>query len=156
MSIALHRVPGAAITVLLLAACGPVIESMRVTPAPVEPRPAGHAVRIYLATQPRCPFEEIALLTAKEGDLMRHAFRSDHTADLLRKRARQLGGDAIVGLAEVIEDEGLTTTQTVSRSRTADSTESTSSVKVQTDVAPNRTRRLEGTVVRFTRDDCRD
>ena len=96
MSLALHRVPGAVIAAaLLLAACSPVIESMRMTPAPLDPRPAGHAVRIYTATQPRCPFEEIALLTAKQADLPRHAFRSDRTADLLRKRARQLGGDAI-------------------------------------------------------------
>jgi hypothetical protein len=147
----------AAMTALLLVmACAPAIESMRTTPAPLDPRPADHAVRLYTSTRPRCPFEEIALLTAEDTGFMRYSLLSDQTADLLRARVRSLGGDAIVGLGEVIQDDGVTTTQTVSRSSTADTTGSSSSVQVKTDVTPNRTHRLQGLVVRFTRDGCRD
>jgi hypothetical protein len=147
---------GAATGLLLLAACVPVIESMRTTPVPLEPRPADHAVRLYTATRPRCPYEEIGLLTAEDTGLMRYALLSDQTADLLRARVRTLGGDAIVGLGEVIQDDGITTTHTVSQSTTADTTGSASSVQVKTDVTPNYTRRLRGLVVRFTREGCRE
>ena len=145
-----------AAAMLLLAACAPKIVSMRTTPVALESRPAGHPVRLYTSTLPRCPYDEIALLTAEPADLPRYRLLSDHTADLLRARVRQLGGDAILGLTQVVEDNGVTTTRTVSRSSTVDTTSSSSSLEVKTDVTPNRTQRLVGTVVRFTRDDCRD
>jgi hypothetical protein len=147
---------GAATALVLVAACVPVIESMRTTPAPLEPRPADHAVRLYTSTRPRCPYQEIAVLTAEDTGLMRYALLSDSTAELLRARVRRLGGDAIVGLGEVIQDDGVTTTHTVSGSTTADTAGSATSIQVKTDVTPNRTRRLQGLVVRFTREDCRD
>jgi hypothetical protein len=157
MSRAIRHVPAViSSAVLLLAACLPKIESMRTTPVPLEARPAGHPIRLYFTTRPRCPYEEIAMLAAGEQDLMRYPLRSDQTAELLRARARQLGGDAIIGLGEVIEDRGVTTTHTVSRTTTGDSTASQSTTALTTDVTPNRTRHLQGTVVRFTRDDCRD
>jgi len=112
--------------------------------------------RIYAATQPRCPFDEVALITADERLVMWNGLWTDHTADRLRDRVRRLGGDAIVGLTEFTEDRGTTTTQTVSRSREADSTTSQSSAEFKTSVTPHRERRLQGIVVRFTRDDCRD
>src|SRR5688572_30499098 len=114
----LRRMKGEMTALVLLAACVPVIESMRTTPAPLDPRPAGHAVRLYTSTRPRCPYDEIALLSAEDTGLMRYALLSDQTAELLRARVRSLGGDAMVGLGEVILDDGVTTTQTVSRSTT--------------------------------------
>ncbi len=96
------------------------------------------------------------MLTAEDTGLMRYALLSDSTAELLRARVRRLGGDAIVGLGEVIQDDGVTTTHTVSGSTTADTAGSATSIQVKTDVTPNRTRRLQGLVVRFTREDCRD
>ena len=81
----------AAALVALITACAPALESMRMTPVALEPRPANHPVRIYEATLPRCSFEEIAVVTAEDVGLLRHSLRSDHTAELLR--VRQLFGD---------------------------------------------------------------
>ena len=63
---------------------------MRMTPAPLEPRPAGHPVRIYTATAPRCPVEEIALLTAESGEARATYDLYLATAELARALGRPI------------------------------------------------------------------
>jgi hypothetical protein len=144
------------VMLLVLAACGPSINSMRTAAVPLQPQPPTHPVRFYLSTQPRCPAEEVGLVLADETMVMVAGLQSEYTGELLRQRVRQLGGDAIVGLHEVVEDLGVTTTRTISRSGTMDSTAVSSSAEFKTNVTPNRLRRLQGTVVRFTQADCRE
>ena len=134
----------------LLGACASTIESMRITPLPLDPKPFAHPVRLYFTAKPRCPYEEIAVVRVDE------VLMSDYTADQLRSRVRRLGGDAVVGITEVVEDHGLVRTETVSRSRDGDSTSSKSSTEYRTAVRPDLWRYLEGKVVHFTQTDCRE
>jgi len=156
MLVRVRSVAVAALAGLVLSACGPVVESMRIAAVPLEPRPVDYPIRIYTNTAPRCAFEEIGWLTAEETDFMMNPLMSEHTAERLRARARMLGGDAIVGFRERIRDNGLSTIQTVSSSTKSDSVSATTQTELKTDTSPNVSRRLEGVVVRFTNDGCRD
>ena len=156
----MSRLPAVPVSLLVVTlacvACMPPVETMRLTAAPLDPRPAGHPVRLYASAPPRCPVEEVGLVQVHAVDFMRFGLWSDRMGDLLRGRARRLGGDAVVGLAETVEDLGLTTTQTATGSAARDSSKASSSLELTTTVAPNRARRLQGTVVRFTQADCRE
>lgn len=80
---------------LLLVGCsrGPAIESMVFLPTPAAALAVDAPVRIYRNSLPRCEFEEVGLIRTWGGGL-------DRQAEALRKRARQMGGAAIVGLTQ--------------------------------------------------------
>jgi hypothetical protein len=89
---------------LLLAACGPSISSGSFGPDGSQPRPKDAPVRIYQAARPNCEFQEIGIVRGQP----RTRFDSlDDIFDAMRSRARDMGGDAIVGLA-VQEQRGET------------------------------------------------
>jgi hypothetical protein len=61
--------------------------------APYEPRPADHPIRLFSSQLPTCPFDEIAIVSARrEFNLVSTAA----VTEALRKKARELGGDALV------------------------------------------------------------
>jgi hypothetical protein len=79
-------------------ACGPSVRPATYLPQPqqhVETDPA--AMRIYEHTRPDCDFEEIGRVTGRRGS----PFNSmDQIANAMRRRAAQMGGDAIIEFAE--------------------------------------------------------
>jgi hypothetical protein len=87
-------------------------------PEPLAPRPANYAIRIYRATQPRCAFDKIALLSTDQTVDIR---TTDQLDEVLRVSARESGGDAVIDLAsesrtsggEVSSDGFVTTYKTV-------------------------------------------
>lgn len=80
---------------LACAACGPRIREARFRTYP--PRDASHEILVYQTTRPECSFEEVGTITVEK----RNAFvSSQEMLDSLRERARRMGGDALLGLAE--------------------------------------------------------
>jgi hypothetical protein len=79
---------------LLLAACGPAVESARYQPAPAAPRSDPAAIRIYENTVPLCDFTELGVVRVTP----RHGWHSlESMVERLRARAAELGGDAVLG-----------------------------------------------------------
>ena len=88
----------------LLAGCGPTVQSMRFTPVREASRNAEHPIQIYRVGAPSCAFEELGLVTGQPSGLFRNSL--DHVAEGMRKHARRMGGDAIVGLSRGQRDSG--------------------------------------------------
>ncbi len=78
---------------LALPACVTSTRVVRLSPTPHEPRPENTAIELYSAHLPRCPFEEIGIVSAHRETWL---VPGDAVADALRNRARELGGDAVV------------------------------------------------------------
>ena len=84
------------LTVILLLGCAPHTHVTRLSPTKHEPAPADALVQLYSQKLPTCPFEELALVTASSG-----GFSFASSGGLVRalsKRARNLGGHALVGV----------------------------------------------------------
>jgi hypothetical protein len=96
---------------MLVTACavlsGPTVRVTKLWPEPLEPRPAGYEIRIYQEKQPRCAFDEIARLST---DQTADIHTGDALAEILRVKARELGGDAIINLASETRTAGATGT----------------------------------------------
>lgn len=78
------------------AACAPSVQSASYTTLP-EPRVAGEGMRIYEHTRPDCPFEELGRVTGWRR-LPTHT--PDDVAKAMRRRASEMGGDAIIAFGE--------------------------------------------------------
>src|SRR5690606_22612155 len=61
------------------------------------PRPADHPIQVYHTQVPECPYEELGLVRATQPNSL-VPMRSVQEAML--KRARLMGGDAILGVRE--------------------------------------------------------
>ena len=73
----------------------------RLSPTTYEPRPSGTPIPLYSSQLPTCEFKEIAIVKA-----WRDGFQSpDGLVDALRKKAGQLGGDALVRVSFGERDE---------------------------------------------------
>ncbi|HYR12412.1 MAG TPA: hypothetical protein VEQ60_31785 [Longimicrobium sp.] len=83
---------------LAAAACGPSVQSASYVrlPQPPAERDAA-AMRIYEHTRPDCAFEELGRLTGRRR-LPTHS--PDEIADAMRRRAAEMGGDAIIAFGE--------------------------------------------------------
>jgi hypothetical protein len=114
---------------VLLAACGVAVESAPFKSLP--PRPADHEIVLFSTKLPSCPYEEIGVVNATRRDSYT---RYEALLDALKARAREMGGDAIVGLGQQ---------QAVSGGTVIGSTVSIGSSDV-----------LAGTVIRFTESGC--
>ena len=81
-----------AATVTLLG-CG---LSIRTTPlsGPYPPRPADAEVLVWSVDIPECPFEELGLMTVREG----YGARGPAVLVGMKREARRMGGDALIGL----------------------------------------------------------
>jgi hypothetical protein len=116
----------------LLSACAPAVDTVRLSPVPYPPRPADFRIRMYSTERPQCPFEEIGTVRARKPNWF---VSMEDVAESVRQVARELGGDAVIGVTNASQISGGTVIG--------------SSVSVDTDPV------LSGTVIRFTADDCR-
>jgi|SRR5688572_20017639 len=114
--------------VLLVTACGPSISSAPFVSR--EPRPSDHPILFYSSKLPTCPYEEIGVIHGTAGRSL------EATLNGVRKRARAMGGDAVVGLSQP---------QTVS-----------GGTVVGNIVSVGASEGLAGTVIRFTDESCRE
>lgn len=86
------------------AGCSPVVRSTRIGGS-FPPRPVSSDVQLYSVRLPECPFEEIGLIDMeKEPGFFRRS--SEERLDAMKTKARQMGGDAIIGLAQLPPTEG--------------------------------------------------
>jgi hypothetical protein len=76
---------------LLTVGCGPQISSSVFVTAP--PKSPDHEILVFLTRTPECPYEELGTIKASEG-----AFAGGVSTYMpaIKKRARELGGDALV------------------------------------------------------------
>lgn len=120
----------AALLSVVLASCSPAVRATSFVRLP--PQAPDHPIRIYRSMKPECPVEEIGLVSSRQRNKL---ISMDAVLEALRKRAREMGGDAVVDLAETNEAQG--------------------AVATGRSVAVDRDPVLSGTVVRFTDPDCR-
>lgn len=111
------------IAMVLLVGCSPAIQASRFETFP--PRPPDYPIKLYAEERPNCPYTEVGTLRVTK----RHSWVSmDDVTKAFRDKAREMGGDAVVGVAQV----GGERTNTGTKVRTA----------------------LVGTVIRFKKPDC--
>ncbi|HEU4882550.1 MAG TPA: hypothetical protein VFT45_09905 [Longimicrobium sp.] len=122
---------------LAAAACAPAVASTSYVrlPQPRAERDAA-AIRVYEHTRPACAFEEIGRVA---GRRTLPTQSPDDILDAMRRRASQMGGDAIIAFAEQ-QDGPSGVIITVSESASAGTIVTSSA--------------LVGTVVRFTDASC--
>lgn len=79
------------------AACGPAVESATYRPLPAPRAESDGMMHIYEHTQPDCPFEELGRLS---GWRRLPTQTPDDVANAMRRRAGEMGGDAIIGFGQ--------------------------------------------------------
>jgi hypothetical protein len=118
------------LAVVMTTACAPQVRSVRFDGA-AEPRPDTHPIRIYSSRVPDCPYEEMGLVRAREAPAA-IGTSMEALLEAMRVRARRMGGDAIVGIAQAGTPDG----------------------SPASGVSLNASDGLSGTVVRFTDPAC--
>jgi hypothetical protein len=119
----------AIVTIALLTGCSPAVRSTAFIALP--PQPPSHPIRIFQSTQPECPFEEVGLVSSRQRNKL---ISMDEVLAALREKAREMGGDAVIGLSEANESQGARRTGQA--------------------VVVDRDPVLSGTVIRFTDRQC--
>lgn len=84
------------LTVILVLGCAPQTHVTRLSPTTYQAASADAPVQLYSQQHPSCPFEELALVTASASGFSFAS--SDGLVRALSKRARRLGGHALVGV----------------------------------------------------------
>ncbi|HEX8392772.1 MAG TPA: hypothetical protein VF665_10490 [Longimicrobium sp.] len=82
-------------SLVALAACAPSVQSARFGAGETAPRPAEAQVRVYQQNRPTCAFTEVGWVS---GSRRLPTQSPDAVLAAMRERAKQMGGDAIVGL----------------------------------------------------------
>jgi hypothetical protein len=121
---------------LAAAACGPAVQSATYMPLPQPRAQSAGMMRIYEHTQPDCAFEELGRLSGWRR-LPTHT--PDDVANAMRRRASEMGGDAIIAFGQ--REEGPSGVIVPISENASIGTISSSTVFV-------------GTVVRFTDPGC--
>ena len=125
--------------VVVLAGCMTGIDSAVFLPAP--PGAREKVIRIYQTQLPTCRYDELGMITWKRP----HGFmKLQKGVELMRERAREMGGDAIVAFGMGERMNGTTTTTRVD------------SASVTTSSSLDREHIASGTVIRFTEAGCAD
>ena len=95
----LRRVLGILLAILATACIPstPYTSLTRLSPTPYPPRPADYPIRFFQATAPRCAFQEIATVKATRSLFWQ---KREQVPEALRAKARESGGDAIIGFRE--------------------------------------------------------
>jgi hypothetical protein len=119
---------------LLLTGCSPAVSLTKLWPTPLEPRPANYPIRFFREQRPRCAFDELATVSARPTDVWH---TNDKVIEVLRLKAREVGGDAIIGFATESQVTG-----------------AAPSYSGNGGVALNRNVVLSGTIVRFKNPQC--
>jgi hypothetical protein len=128
-----RRLMTAALFVPTLTACAPRVDTVRLSPVPYPARPHDFRIRMYSTGRPRCPFEEVGTVRSKKPGFW---VSMEDVAESVRQAARELGGDAIIGVTNAEQISGGTVIGPT----------------VTVDTEPV----LSGTVIRFRDDDCRE
>ncbi len=118
------------VSLLLLTACGPAISSALFKQA--APLPPDSEVRLYSTKAPSCPYEEIGVVKGRR----RAPASLQDVLTAMKRRAREMGGDGIVGLGQGRTVTGATVVGDVASLDVSDG--------------------LAGTVIRFTDPSCRE
>lgn len=93
----------ATMVLLLAAICGCTAATRATRFAAYPPRPPDHEIRIYRTRVPDQPYEEIGIVSSRQ----RNKFISmEAVLEALKREAREMGGDAIIGLTETNEVQG--------------------------------------------------
>ena len=121
------------LAVPMLIGCAPSVDTVRLSPVRYPPRPADFRIRMYSTERPRCPFEELGTVRSRKPGFW---VSMEDVAESVRDVAREMGGDAIIGVTNATQLNGGTVIG--------------STVSIDTDPV------LSGTVVRFKDDDCRE
>jgi hypothetical protein len=85
-------------------AAGPTVRVTNLRPESWEARPADYDIRIYTDKEPRCAYTTIAQLAT---DQTRDIRTVDDLLKILRGKARELGGDAIMKLGQETSTAGV-------------------------------------------------
>lgn len=103
----------------LCVACAPRVR-MTMIGQPTAPTPDQSEILVFSASVPDCPFEEIALISARMG--AKPGMGMDDLLAALKDRARELGGHAVVGLTErpATKEEGPSLSGTAVRFTSSD------------------------------------
>jgi hypothetical protein len=122
-----------ALLVPMLTACAPAVDTVRLSPVRYPPRPHDFRIRMYSTERPRCLFEEIGTVCSRKPAFW---VSMADVAESVRDVARELGGDAIIGVTNGTQLNGGTVVG--------------STVTIDTDPV------LSGMVIRFKDDECRE
>ncbi len=82
-------------SVAAVSGCSPAVRSTAFVQRPS--MPTDHEIRIYRATMPECPYEEIGIVSSRQRNKL---ISMDKVLEAAKERARKMGGDAIIGLSE--------------------------------------------------------
>ena len=80
------------VALVSVAGCGPATRSVRLSPTTLGPRPDDAPIQVFSATLPRCPFEDVGIISSQNHDFT----TAVAVLEGLRREARRLGGDAVV------------------------------------------------------------
>ena len=98
-----HRIAVGLFVTVLTTACGPAMTSMSFLSPPPAPQPVGHPIQFFQEARPVCQYQEVGTVSARKRS---GSVSMDEVAESLRIRARQMGGDAIIGVTQGTERRG--------------------------------------------------
>lgn len=131
------RLSSTIIYVAFICGCVPSVSVTPLLDSGLPPRDDTAPIAVYYTKVPVCPYEEIAILEATPSELDMVGTSESMFVDALKKKARELGGSALIlGPAY--------------RSISSLSRDATGNVQV------NETSSQEGVVIRFTSSDCQE
>lgn len=67
------------------------------------PKPDNYPIIIYRTKLPECPYDEIGIISSKRKTKL---ITMEQVIESIKQKARQMGGDAVIGLSEVNEVKG--------------------------------------------------
>ena len=83
------------LSLFFAAACSPSVHVTRLAATPYAARASDYPIAIFREARPRCPFDELAVVSARPMTMFQVG---DALIETLRVKAREIGGDAITGL----------------------------------------------------------
>ena len=87
--------------IMLVSSCGPATRATCFAEYP--PRPKDHEIWVFGSTVPEMPYDEIGIVSSRQRNKL---ISMDRVLQSLKEKARQMGGDAIIGLSEANEAQG--------------------------------------------------
>lgn len=97
------------------------------------PKPDNYPIIIYRTKLPECPYDEIGIVSSRQRNKL---ITMEQVIESIKQKARQMGGDAVIGLSEVNESQG--------------------AVVSNNGFVLDRDPVLSGTVIKFKDLDCRE
>jgi len=111
--------------------CSPGIQSTVFESYP--PKPDDHQVTVFSSSLPKCPYDEIGMVSARRKS---NLVSMQGVLESIRRRVREMGGDAIIGFGET--------------------TQMRSAVATHGEIVLDRDPVLSGTVIHFRDPKCTD